>query len=285
MIEKLRNFLQSEIDPAFLERARYILEKVETLKPKKVLDAGCGRGFYLKALTYFPFIREIHGIDINDHYLKIANQITSDDSRVFVKKQSIQKTSYQDNYFDLIICSEVIEHLKDDVGALRELKRVLKDKGYLIITVPNEEFPFLWDPLNWILMKFFKIHVNKNTWWLAGIWADHERLYSSNNLRKVVTQAGLEILETKYLIRFCWPLSHFMIYGLGKNIVESFNLQSVNRFNFNENKRLAKLISFIFHLPTHLESLFNCQSRTSTNIIVLLKKLDKRQKEIQHSNF
>lgn len=141
MLKKLKDFLRAEIDPAFAKRAEIIFQCIEKYKPKRILDAGCGRGFYLYGINSYKFVKEIHGIDINEKYLKIAKNINQD-KRVKIKKSNIYKLPYENNSFDLIICSEVLEHLKDDKKALKELHRVLKPNGKLIITVPNLNFPF-----------------------------------------------------------------------------------------------------------------------------------------------
>lgn len=167
MQKKLKNFLKTEIDPAFAERAKIIFKTIEEYKPQKILDVGCGRGFYLYAISRYRFVKEIYGIDINNKYLKIAKKLCQDE-RIKIQKASVYKLPYENNFFDLVICSEVLEHLKNDKKALVELHRVLKPKGKLIVTVPNYNFPFLWDPLNWVLMHFFNKHINKNIWWLAG---------------------------------------------------------------------------------------------------------------------
>ncbi len=180
MIPRLQQLLDSEIDPAFAKRAAFIFQTIERKRPKKILDAGCGRGFYIYCLQYYRFIKEIHGIDVNKQYLAIARKNITD-NRVKITNSNVYHLPYNNNYFDLIICSEVLEHLLDDGRALLELRRVLKKNGILIITVPNKNFPFFWDPLNWILMHFFKTHINKNIWWLAGICADHERLYQEKS--------------------------------------------------------------------------------------------------------
>ncbi len=196
MLRQLENLLRAEIDPAYSQRARVIFEQIEKEKPLKILDAGCGRGFYLNALSFFPFIKEIHGVDINNQYLKIAKKNCLD-KRVKIIKAGLYSLPYPDNYFDCIIASEILEHVKDDKKALFELKRILKKNGTLIITVPHYYFPFLWDPLNWLLMRLFKGHVNKNIWWLAGIWADHNRLYTKKQIEKIVLTAGLTIEKTE----------------------------------------------------------------------------------------
>ena len=80
--------------------------------------------------------------------------------------------------FDAIVCSEVLEHIVEDGAVLMELNRVLRDGGLLLISVPNRQYPFMWDPLNWMLERVFGTHVPSHIWWLAGIWADHVRLYT-----------------------------------------------------------------------------------------------------------
>jgi SAM-dependent methyltransferase len=270
MKKELINLLDKEIDPAFARRASIILKEVEKEKPKVVLDAGCGRGFYLKALSYFSFIKKIYGIDINKKYLEIAKRINND-PRVVIKHGSIYNLPFSDNFFDLIICSEVLEHLKNDGLALKELKRVLKPKGRLIITVPNIHFPFFWDPLNWILMKFFNTHINKDIWWLAGIWADHQRLYDKNELGKKLQKTGFLIEKSWQTTHYCLPFSHFLLYGIGKNLVEIGLMSSFNRFN---PKRKFNIFSQIIAFPFKLIDRFNQKetNKSSVNLIFKLRK-------------
>lgn len=252
MLKKLENLLKAEIDPAFAKRAEFIFQEIEKSKPKKILDGGCGRGFYVKAISLYKFPKEIHGVDINKIYLAKARQ-SCNDKRVRLKEISIYDTKYPSNFFNFIICSEVLEHLDDDKKALAELKRMLKPNGSLIITVPNYNFPFLWDPLNWLLMKLFNMHVNKNIWWLAGIWADHERLYSKESLIKLVEKQNFTVNKTQQIIHYCWPFSHFLLYGIGKNLVERIGIRIFNRFNFRE-KDKASLIAKIFNLPSRFDN-------------------------------
>src|SRR3989338_1057110 len=169
-----------------------------------------------------------------------------------IKKSSIYSTGYKNNYFDFIICSEVLEHLHNDGKALIELKRILKPGGIVVITVPNYKFPFLWDPLNWILMRFFHTHIPKNIWWLAGIWADHERLYDISDLVKKIQNTGLTVIKKQSIISFSWPFSHFILYGTGKNIVERLNMKTFTRFEFKKNY-FKMLLAKIFSLPSKLQ--------------------------------
>lgn len=271
MLKKLKDILENEFDPAFEKRVKFIFKTVEKYKPKKILDAGCGRGFYLKVLSFYSFPKEIHGIDINNHYLNVARQICND-KRVIIKQANIYSLPYPKNYFDLVIASEILEHLNDDLKALKELKRVLKLNGYLLITVPNFNFPFLWDPINWLLMKIFKTHINKDIWWLAGIWADHERLYSAETLKKIIWKTGFKIKKIEYGLQWCWPFSHFLLYGVGKNLVEKFNFKQFNRFEFKKKQGFYRLITLIFKIPSHFLDNLILKKSSSVNLLVTLKK-------------
>jgi SAM-dependent methyltransferase len=144
-----------------------------------------------------------------------------------------------------------MEHLDDDDKALKELRRVLKVGGTLAITVPNKHFPFLWDPLNWLLMHYFNTHINKDRWWLAGIWADHVRLYSVEEIRQKVNKR-LKVVKVETFIHWCWPFTHFLLYGIGKNIVEKLPGTAFNRFDFSKEKPLSRFIAQFVALPSRV---------------------------------
>ncbi len=251
MLKKLENLLQAEVDPAFAKRARFILETVTREKPKRILDIGCGRGFYMNALTAFSFLEEIHGIDIQKDYISQAEK-NIHDRRVHVQVASVYKLPYPSDFFDFIICSEVFEHLIDEKKALLEIKRVLKKNGSVAVTVPNENFPLLWDPLNWFLMRVFRTHVNKDIWWAAGIWADHKRLYTKETFKKALLDKEMHVITMNTYLTNCWPFSHFLLYGIGKNLVERANLSSFSRFR-NEPSVAARIIAAVFNFPTKFD--------------------------------
>lgn len=265
----IQAILAAEIDPAFAKRAAFIFEKLEEKKSQRILDAGCGRGFYVRMMSFYDFPKEIHGIDINTNYLEIAKKQIND-KRIHLHKASIYHTGFEDNYFDFIICSEVVEHLTDDYKALLELRRVLKPNGVLIITVPNENFPFFWDPLNWFLMRFFKTHVNKNIWWLAGIWADHERLYTENDIQHLIQKVRFQIKKIQRVAYSCLPFSHFLLYGIGKNLVERFEIQEFNRFSFKK-RPLSEFMARLFRSPSISEKKYRANHPYVTIFLVAEK--------------
>jgi ubiquinone/menaquinone biosynthesis C-methylase UbiE len=265
------HIFNQEVDPAFAKRSSYIINHLAQAKPAHVLDAGCGRGYYVKLISMLPSTKKVIGIDINSDYVRRAQAVVKHDANAEVKQGSIYTLPFKDATFDAVVCSEILEHLDDDSNALKEIYRVLKPQGIFLASVPHLHFPFLWDPLNWILMKFFNTHVNKDTWWLAGIWADHVRLYSEKKLHSKIKNAGFSIQDSQELIRWCWPFSHFFLYAIGKNLVERFGATGFDRFNFEQTKPLSQLLAAIMRFPSQLLDK-TLPIKVSMNLVVMAQK-------------
>lgn len=254
-LKKIDEILDLEQDPAYKRRARIIFENLDLKGNEKVLEVGCGRGFYLKTLkSVWPDL-EVTGIDLNQKYLDKAKEfLGSLDVRLV--KGDATKLPFKDKTFDRIIASEILEHIPDDQKAVSEMYRVLKPGGIVMVTVPNKNYPFCWDPVNWILERLFKWHLPSNIWWLSSIWADHVRLYNERELRdkvekpaSVPPQAGLRRGKKGFKVEkiwrathYCLPFSHFLFYGIGKNLVEKGFFPSMNRFGQTRNDTLFKTI-------------------------------------------
>jgi ubiquinone/menaquinone biosynthesis C-methylase UbiE len=109
------------------------LKKIPITKDSKCLDAGCGIGNNLKTLQ--ESFKHIIACDISTKAIIHAKKRTK--SVRFIETD-ITRLPFPDNYFDLVVCTEVIEHVKNAEGLGKELIRVLKnDKGYIIISCPN----------------------------------------------------------------------------------------------------------------------------------------------------
>lgn len=265
MLRKLKNLLEHELDPAFRKRAEFIFQAIEAKQPKTVLDVGCGRGFYVRAFCEYKFINTIYGIDTNATYLAKAKKIIND-NRIILKIGKIESLPFPDNSLDCVICSEILEHLPNDSKGLSEVRRILKPGGMLIISVPNKQFPLFWDPINWILMNFFNKHINKNIWWLAGMWADHVRLYSHEDILKKVKKHNFVINQVKHFVHFSWPFTHFLIYGVGKNIADRVELPVGNRFNFEKNNKASKFLAAFISLPSAVFDKYSTNKKKSVDI-------------------
>lgn len=108
----------------FRKKMKFITDFLDKQKGKKILDAGCGEGVLVEKYKKKGY--DIEGIDPNYE-------------SEFVKTVSILKTDYKDNTFDIVLLLDVLEHLSysDQYIALKEIKRILKRDGLLIMSVPN----------------------------------------------------------------------------------------------------------------------------------------------------
>jgi ubiquinone/menaquinone biosynthesis C-methylase UbiE len=235
---KIETLLDFEIDPGFKRRAKIITIKSaklwrKSIKPVKILDIGCGRGWYENMLINVIDNCQVTAIDGNEEYLRQARKAVVSKSVNFVKGDAT-KLSFPNNHFDGIICSEVLEHITNDEQVIKEIRRVLRPGGTALISVPNKSYPFTWDPVNWVLEKSLRWHFPANIWWLAGIWADHVRLYSETELLRKFDKNDFKVVNVWRTTRFCLPFAHFLLYGIGKNIIEKGMFKNFNRFNFKK---------------------------------------------------
>lgn len=111
---------------------RYIKEN------DKVLDCGCYDGYMLHQLSTFKYIR-ISGVDISLKAIEKAKENLVGIEHVDLEHCPIEEMPYKDNFFDVVICSQTLEHLKEPIVALKEMMRVLKDDGKLIVSIPNRK--------------------------------------------------------------------------------------------------------------------------------------------------
>lgn len=110
-----------------------LISLAKPLKAESILDAGCGEGFTMNKLRENGIGIKIEGIEYSKEAIAFGKKLFPD---LIIKQGSVYELPYKDNSFDLIICTEVLEHLENPSKALREMLRVAKK--YLIISVPNE---------------------------------------------------------------------------------------------------------------------------------------------------
>lgn len=115
--------------------ANFIKNLKETVAPleniNKVIDIGCGEGFVINCLE----IPNITGVDISRNALRIAKEKNPGCN---LCSGSIYDISFKENSFDLVIATEVLEHLEKPELALKEIRRITQN--YCLLSVPNEPY-------------------------------------------------------------------------------------------------------------------------------------------------
>jgi SAM-dependent methyltransferase len=234
----IQRLTRNEADMAFKKRVRTIFEWIAPDDGKTILDCGCGRGFYLKMLRTVSNCRLV-GLELDEAIARKGWANVGDLPGIVITQASIYEQPYATSSFDGVILSEVLEHIDDDVRGLREVLRVLKPGGVTAITVPNANYPFWWDPINKTLEATTGRPIRKGP--LAGIWANHVRLYTAEQLRRAVLDAGFQVEEERAFTHYSFPFIHNIVYGLGKPLLESGALPSAmakaaGRTTFDENR-------------------------------------------------
>ncbi len=228
---------RNEADMAFKRRVRTIFEWIDPQDDDLILDMPCGRGFYLNMFRYVSDCTLI-GADLDADVLDKARYNVGDWPNIMLNHANVYHLPYPDHIFDAVILSEILEHIDDDVAGLCEVYRVLKPGGVVAITVPNANYPFFWDPINRMLEDVFGTHIGSGP--LAGIWANHVRLYTREQLRGAVLDAGFEVEEERAFTHYSFPFIHNIVYGLGKPLLESGLMPDsmanvANRLTFEKN--------------------------------------------------
>jgi SAM-dependent methyltransferase len=217
MTDVIDYMTRNEADMAFKRRVRTIFDWIDPQPDDMILDIPCGRGFYLNMIRYVSGCTLV-GADLDWDVIQKARGNVGDLPAVSLHHASIYQLPYPSDTFDAVILSEVLEHIDDDVAGLREVWRVLKPGGVVAITVPNADYPFAWDPINWTLERYFNRRIQQGL--LAGIWANHVRLYTRDQLYLAALDAGFDIDAERAFTHYSFPFIHNLVYGLGKTLLE-----------------------------------------------------------------
>ncbi len=125
--------------PSLYFRHIYTLNMFGSTKKAKALDIGCGSGAMVRELLNRGY--DVVAADISQNMLDATRKTVGKHPRASYVKytiQDIEDLDFGSGSFDLIICTGVIEYLKTDDNALRELSRVLKPGGVAIISTQNK---------------------------------------------------------------------------------------------------------------------------------------------------
>jgi ubiquinone/menaquinone biosynthesis C-methylase UbiE len=123
----------------------------------KVIDLGCGVGSFTKLVKKTYPDTEVWGTDISDK--AIEDNTKENPSIKYLQGYIGYQKFLPSNYFDFVLCGEVIEHLDDPKLLFKEAYRILKDKGTLIVTTPMEDHVYseehIWEFTKDDVNKFF----------------------------------------------------------------------------------------------------------------------------------
>jgi ubiquinone biosynthesis O-methyltransferase len=125
----------------FTRRLEIMMKLMPPLENKTVLEVGCGAGII--SLELAKTSKKVVGIDVTETALDFGRKLASalNYSHVEFKKGDAEHLEFDDNSFDIVVCSEVLEHLIHPESAISEFHRVLKADGILLLTTPCATTP------------------------------------------------------------------------------------------------------------------------------------------------
>lgn len=150
---------------------------VEPLGPKSVLDAGCGEGETLERLAALLPSR-VAGVDLSPEAVEFASRRLP---QAEIGRESVYELPFADESFDLVLCLEVLEHLKEPAEALAELARV--GRCDLVLSVPHEP----WFRLGSLLRGKYVATL--------GNHPEHVNHWNPRTFRRFLEQQGLEVVS------------------------------------------------------------------------------------------
>jgi len=256
----VKNISIKELSPTYSNRISAIKKHISG---NILLDAGCSDGFIHGIIKKKGL--KITGVDINKSDIDIAKLLNPDNTYIV---SSLYKLPFKNESFDTIICSEVLEHLDKDYMAISELYRVLKKGGKVIITVPSSDFPFCFDPINFLLKDK---HTN------FGIWGfGHVRLYSFKKMSKMLENSGFKVVkkerishglvgffENSYLLNILQPKAKSDPKNKDTLTRDVEKLKSALMY------KPPKALIFIRDLINRFDMIFFGKSRRSVNILLV----------------
>ena len=200
--EKLRPLeLSSELErvPERIVEYPFVFKNVIKLKEGRILDVGCYGSYLLTALASLGY--EVYGIDLRQYPVQYPN--------VKFIKGNICKTKFPNGFFDMIISVSTIEHIgikepygdvedpEGDKKAVKEMTRILKPDGKMLVTVPygksGTETPYrvynelsLKELLSGLKIETIKYFTLKNGYWLPTSKVEAEKIETSKRANAVV---------------------------------------------------------------------------------------------------
>ena len=199
-----------------------------SFQPRTLLDVGAGSGFFAKSILQLDSNLTATCIDPN-----YESEWLENDGRVKFLK------STKNNSADIYLFVDVLEHVADDLALLTSYIKQAPSGAVVMISVPA--FMSLWSP--------------------HDVFVDHFRRYRLRQVEKLVSQADLELLESRYLFGMIFPVA-WLVRKLRRNAPPSSDLASVP-------KLLNALLRFVLKLEHRIR--INKLAGVSTFVVARVK--------------
>lgn len=170
----------------------------------KLLDIGCGRGFFMKTARESGF--QVSGIDVSNNAVGYARDILG----LVVSTDSLDQLISRREQFDLITAWHVLEHFIDPIGTLRSIRTLLAENGICFVEVPN--------------LNSLKFQLARNKWEGGNHPLYHRSFFTSGTLHRAFLNAGFSAVK-RLQLSYRIP-GRSAAYGAGKRLLNALSLDA-----------------------------------------------------------
>ncbi len=177
-----------------LERRRRLTSPFLPWPRRHLVDIGCGNG--AQTLAFADGFDRVTGLDIDPGYLGDFRQEIARrglNGRFLALAGGSEAIPLPDGCADCVTCFTVLEHVPDQVATLRELYRILRPGGRLLLTVPNRWWIFETHGADLPLLPWNRVPLV--SWWPRALHDRYARarIYRKREIRSLVGQAGFDL--------------------------------------------------------------------------------------------
>ena len=187
------------------DRLDYINKKCNFNNHKKLLDIGCGAGYFLKYLQENNI--ECKGLELTDYLVEVCKE-----KGINVENKDLREE--ENLHYDVITMFDVIEHLTDPLKFFQMANQKLKENGHILFYTPN--------------IHSFAFHFQKGKQNLLLPY-EHVAFYNLDSLNFLAHQTGFKIKSIEYF---------------GLDLVDYFSMKEFED-NFSYNKKLSEIIPYL----------------------------------------
>lgn len=193
---------------SYLQRAA---ELTEELRPSALLDGGCGDGRYISFLHERANLpqTDIQGTDYSERAIAFAKIYNPETKFTFA---SLASLPYAEGVFDGIALIETVEHIPFETlpGILRECRRVLRPKGFMIITTPSvRERPVGKDHYQHFTLKSLRQYLTDSGWEIRHSEGNFKDSILQRFLQKLLRNSLYEIRYVRAIALYRWLFRRF----------------------------------------------------------------------------
>jgi|GEM_PF-2029524 len=229
------NFLSLNIeDPGTTYRTNLVISEIKSLGVNNIVDGGCGSAELIKKILQNVDEAKLSGFDVSEKIIDINKEKYPG---VDFFTLNLNEESSHEKKFGMVICCEVIEHLRNWQKAIDNLSKLVENNGYLLITTQAG--------------KMYKHHKA----------LDHLKHFKKEEIEDELKKNGLKIVKSSYS---GWPFMNL------KNILLSIFFKDIKNSSMLTAKKQGTVNKMIFRVFKHLYAMSS--RKKGPQIFILAKR-------------